>query len=133
MAKKKSKEKITPEDIADEYLKKTFSASEEEIREAMEEMKDVDDLTSQIVGLCLSWAEEKENMGGQWGNGLVMALTKATSYLLIALEKQRDPNNKHSIIDMYQAALPVCLDITRIEMERNAAEWRRKQAEEGTN
>ncbi len=133
MAKKTSKEKITPEEFEGEYMKKMFSASEEEIREAMEEMNDIDDLTSQIVGLCLSWAEERGNMGGKWGNGLVMALTKATSYLLVALEKQADPNNKHSVIDMYQAALPVCLDITRIEMERNAAEWRRKQAEEGAN
>lgn len=121
-------------DFKDEYLKKMFSATEEETQEAMSAMEDIDELAGRIVGLCMDWVKHTGNRGGDWGNGLVMGLTKATSYLLIALDRQgKKEKGKPSIIEFYQAMLPVCLDIAKNDIEQKEAIEREKKAKEGYN
>lgn len=121
-------------DFKDEYLKKMFSATEEEMQEAMSAMEDIDELAGRIVGLCMDWVKHTGNRGGDWGNGLVMGLTKATSYLLIALDRQgKKEKEKPSIIEFYQAMLPVCLDIAKNDIEQKEAIEREKKAKEGYN
>lgn len=127
-------EDYSESDFKDEYLKKMFSATDEEIQEAMSAMEDIDELASQIVGLCMDWVKHTGNKGGDWGNGLVMGLTKATSYLLIALERQgKKEKGKPSITEFYQAMLPVCLEIAKEDIAKKEAEEREKRAKEGYN
>ena len=125
---------FTMDDAKDAYMKKLFSATEEEMQEAMSAMEDIDELAGRIVGLCMDWVKHTGNKGGDWGNGLVMGLTKATSYLLIALDRQgKKEKGKPSIIEFYQAMLPVCLDIAKNDIEQKEAIEREKKAKEGYN
>ena len=61
--------------------------------------------------------------------------TKATSYLLTALDKQstRKDGKKISIIEFYQAMLPVCLEIAKNDIEQKESAEREKRAKEGIN
>ncbi|KWW38342.1 MAG: hypothetical protein F083_2255 [bacterium F083] len=121
-------------DFKDEFMKKFFSATEEELEEAMNAMEDIDELTGRIIGLCLDWVKHTGDKGGDWGNGLVMALTKATSYLLIALERQATKEKgRPSIIEFYQSMLPVCLEIAKEDIAKKEAAEREKRAKEGYN
>lgn len=122
------------DDFRDEYMKKIFSTTDEEMQEAMSAMEDIDELAAQIVALCMDWVKHTGNRGGDWGNGLVMGLTKATSYLLTALDRQgKKEKGKPSIIEFYQAMLPVCLEIAKNDIEqKEAAEWE-KRAKDGIN
>ena len=125
---------FTMDDAKDAYLKKLFSSTEEEMQEAMGAMKDIDVLAGQIVGLCMDWVKHTGNKGGDWGNGLVMGLSKATSYLLIALDKQGiKKEGQPSIIEFYQAMLPLCLEIAKNDIEQKEAADRDKKAKEGYN
>lgn len=122
------------DNFRDEYMKRMFSANDEEMQEAMSAMEDIDELAGQIVGLCMDWVKHTGNRGGDWGNGLVMGLTKATSYLLTALDRQgKKVKGKPSIIEFYQAMLPVCLEIAKNDIEQKEAAEREKRAKEGIN
>ena len=119
-------------DFNDEYLKKAFSLTDEELQEATKAMEGIDELAGQIVGLCMDWVKHKGDKGGDWGNGMVMGLTKATSYLLIALDRQgKRKKGKLSIIEFYQAMLTVCLEIAKHDIEqKETAERKKKEKEE---
>ena len=122
------------DDFRDEYMKKIFSTTDEEMQEAMSAMEDIDELAAQIVTLCMDWVKHTGNRGGDWGNGLVMGLAKATSYLLTALDRQgKKEKGKPSIIEFYQAMLPVCLDIAKNDIEQKEAIEREKKAKECYN
>lgn len=122
------------DDFRDEYMKKIFSTTDEEMQEAMSAMEDIDELAAQIVALCMDWVKHTGNRGGDWGNGLVMGLTKATSYLLTALDRQgKKEKGKPSIIEFYQAMLPVCLEIAKNDIEQKEAAEREKRAKDGIN
>ena len=128
-------ENYSTEDFKNAYMEKLFSASDEEMQEAMAAMESVDELAARIVDLCMDWVKHTGNRGGDWGNGLVMGLTKATSYLLTALDKQstRKDGKKISIIEFYQAMLPVCLEIAKNDIEQKESAEREKRAKEGIN
>lgn len=122
------------DDFRDEYMKKIFSTTDKEMQEAMSAMEDIDELAAQIVALCMDWVKHTGNRGGDWGNGLVMGLTKATSYLLTALDRQgKKEKGKPSIIEFYQAMLPVCLEIAKNDIEQKEAAEREKRAKDGIN
>ena len=127
-------ENFSESDFKDEFMKKFFSATEEELEEAMNAMEDIDELTGRIIGLCLDWVKHTGDKGGDWGNGLVMALTKATSYLLIALDRQATKEKgRASIIEFYQSMLPVCLEIAKEDIAKKEAAEHEKRAKEGYN
>ena len=127
-------EDFSESDFKDEFMKKFFSATEEELQEAMNAMEDIDELAGRIIGLCLDWVKHTGDKGGDWGNGLVMALTKATSYLLIALDRQATKEKgRPSIIEFYQSMLPACLELAKEDIAKKEAEEREKRAKEGYN
>lgn len=127
-------EDFSESDFKDEFMKKFFSATEEELQEAMNAMEDIDELAGRIIGLCLDWVKHTVDKGGDWGNGLVMALTKATSYLLIALDRQATKEKgRPSIIEFYQSMLPACLELAKEDIAKKEAEEREKRAKEGYN
>ena len=132
--KQEQKQDYDEDDFRDEYLKKLFSVTDEEMQQAMSAMEDIDELAGQIVGLCMDWIKHTDGKGGDWGNGLVLGLTKATSYLLVVLERQRKRKKvKPTIIDFYQAVLPVSIDIVKNVIEQKEAAEREKRAKEDYN
>jgi hypothetical protein len=121
-------------DFKDEFMKKFFSATEEEVEEAMNAMKDIDELAGQIISLCMDWVKHTGRKGGDWGNGLVMGLTKATSYLLIALDRQATKGKgRTSIIELYQSMLPTCIEIAKNDIAQKEAMEREKREKKGYN
>ena len=134
MEKQEQEEDFSESDFKDEFMKKFFSATEEEVQEAMNAMKDIDELAGQIISLCMDWVKHTGAKGGDWGNGMVMGLTKATSYLLIALDRQATKENgRPSIIELYQSMLPTCIEIAKNDIAQKEAMEREKRKKEGYN
>ena len=134
LEKQEQEEDFSESDFKDEFMKKFFSATEEEVQEAMNAMKDIDELAGQIISLCMDWVKHTGAKGGDWGNGMVMGLTKATSYLLIALDRQATKENgRPSIIELYQSMLPTCIEIAENDIAQKEAMEREKRKKEGYN
>ena len=134
LEKQEQEEYFSESDFKDEFMKKFFSATEEEVQEAMNAMKDIDELAGQIISLCMDWVKHTGAKGGDWGNGMVMGLTKATSYLLIALDRQATKENgRPSIIELYQSMLPTCIEIAKNDIAQKEAMEREKRKKEGYN
>lgn len=134
LEKQEQEEDFSESDFKDEFMKKFFSATEEEVQEAMNAMKDIDELAGQIISLCMDWVKHTGAKGGDWGNGMVMGLTKATSYLLIALDRQATKENgRPSIIELYQSMLPTCIEIAKNDIAQKEAMEREKRKKEGYN
>ena len=134
LEKQEQEEYFSESDFKDEFMKKFFSTTEEEVQEAMNAMKDIDELAGQIISLCMDWVKHTGAKGGDWGNGMVMGLTKATSYLLIALDRQATKENgRPSIIELYQSMLPTCIEIAKNDIAQKEAMEREKRKKEGYN
>ena len=134
LEKQEQEEDFSESDFKDEFMKKFFSTTEEEVQEAMNAMKDIDELAGQIISLCMDWVKHTGAKGGDWGNGMVMGLTKATSYLLIALDRQATKENgRPSIIEFYQSMLPTCIEIAKNDIAQKEAMEREKRKKEGYN
>ena len=134
LEKQEQEEDFSESDFKDEFMKKFFSTTEEEVQEAMNAMKDIDELAGQIISLCMDWVKHTGAKGGDWGNGMVMGLTKATSYLLIALDRQATKENgRPSIIELYQSMLPTCIEIAKNDIAQKEAMEREKRKKEGYN
>ena len=134
LEKQEQEEDFSESDFKDEFMKKFFSTTEEEVQEAMNAMKDIDELAGQIISLCMDWVKHTGAKGGDWGNGMVMGLTKATSYLLIALDRQATKENgRPSIIELYQSMLPTCIEIAENDIAQKEALEREKRKKEGYN
>ena len=134
LEKQEQEEDFSESDFKDEFMKKFFSTTEEEVQEAMNAMKDIDELAGQIISLCMDWVKHTGAKGGDWGNGMVMGLTKATSYLLIALDRQATKENgRPSIIELYQSMLPTCIEIAENDIAQKEAMEREKRKKEGYN
>ena len=134
LEKQEQEEDFSESDFKDEFMKEFFYATEEEVQEAMNAMKDIDELAGQIISLCMDWVKHTGAKGGDWGNGMVMGLTKATSYLLIALDRQATKENgRPSIIEFYQSMLPTCIEIAKNDIAQKEAMEREKRKKEGYN
>ena len=117
------------EEFEEKYLEAMFSSTEEEISNARDGLEQANDLSKEIICLCLQFLSELGN-NPHWSNILIMALAKATTIILQTLDKRSEGE---SAAELYQAMLPTCLKIAKKEIETAEARFKEQQEKEGAN